>query len=117
MKIKIFYNKLRKYLYLIYIIIIIIIIIIYIYICISNIIYKYIYIYNLFLLKSPGGRGAYNFQENSPDAFHGRGGISMVVAVAVFSSLATDPMGPWEPLLVLILVLNAGNGWEWGLLG
>ena len=42
-----------------------------------------------------------NFQENSPDAFHGRGGISMVVAVAVFSSLATDPMGPWEPLLVL----------------
>jgi len=24
----------------------------------------------------------------------------MVVAVAVFSSLATDPMGPWEPLLV-----------------
>ena len=104
MKIKIFYNKLRKYLYLIYIII---------YICISNIIYKYIYIYNLFLLKSPGGRGAYNFQENSPDAFHGRGGISMVVAVAVFSSLATDPMGPWEPFLVL----NAGNGWEWGLLG
>ena len=66
-----------------------------------------------FLLKSPGSRGAYNFQENSPDAFHGRGGISMVVAVAVFSSLATDPMGPWEPLLVL----NAGNGWEWGLLG
>ena len=60
-----------------------------------------------FLLKSPGSRGAYNFQENSPDAFHGRGGISMVVAVAVFSSLATDPMGPWEPLLVL----NAGNGW------
>ena len=54
-----------------------------------------------FLLKSPGSRGAYNFQENSPDAFHGRGGISMVVAVAVFSSLATDPMGPWEPLLVL----------------
>ena len=53
-----------------------------------------------FLLKSPGSRGAYNFQENSPDAFHGRGGISMVVAVAVFSSLATDPMGPWEPLLV-----------------
>ena len=30
----------------------------------------------------------------------------MVVAVAVFSSLATDPMGPWEPLLVLILVLS-----------
>ena len=55
-----------------------------------------------------------NFQENSPDAFHGRGGISMVVAVAVFSSLATDPMGPWEPLLVLILVLNAGNGWVAG---
>jgi hypothetical protein len=22
-------------------------------------------------------------------------------------------MGPWEPLLVL----TAGNGWEWGLLG
>ena len=38
----------------------------------------------------------------------------MVVAVAVFSSLATDPMGPWEPLLVLILVLNAGNGWVAG---
>ena len=98
MKIKIFYNKLRKYLYLIYIII---------YIYVLATLYINIYIYNLFLLKSPGGRGAYNFQENSPDAFHGRGGISMVVAVAVFSSLATDPMGPWEPLLVL----NAGNGW------
>lgn len=32
-------------------------------------------------------------EENSPDAFHGRGGISMVVAVAVFSSLAGLLMG------------------------
>ena len=58
-----------------------------------------------------------NFQENSPDAFHGRGGISMVVAVAVFSSLATDPMGPWEPLLVLIGAKRREWMGCWGLLG
>ena len=44
----------------------------------------------------------FRHEENSPDAFQGRGGLSMVVAVAVFSSLATRRIENGVPLAVQI---------------